>query len=256
MESQIKTAVITGGSSGFGEAIVRTLAANNFNVCLGARRIDKLKNIAESLQGKVTGKVHFHSLDVASTDSVKAFADFTFRQFPTIDVVVNNAGFAFGRDSIATASEKDWTAMFDTNLMGVFRTTQAFLPSMEKISSGHIVNIGSIAGIEAYEGGGGYCGTKFALRAFTKTLRLETLGKNIRVTSIDPGMAETEFSEVRFHGDKQKAKAVYEGLQALTPQDIADAVLYAVTRPPHVNIDEILIMPTAQASATKVCRTP
>lgn len=246
--------VITGASSGFGEAISLACAREGANVILGARRMDRLERLSHRIQENYGTSATYHSLDVTDARSVQTFAEYVLAKAGHVDVLVNNAGLGLGRDLIKDAKDQDWTTMFETNVMGVMRLTQAFLRPMESRGNGHIVNIGSIAGHEPYEGGAGYCGTKFALRALTKTLRQETFGKNIRVTSIDPGMAETEFSIVRFGGDAKKAQSVYEGMVPLSAQDVAEAVVFSISRPAHVNIDEIILTPTAQVSATRVFR--
>lgn len=246
--------IITGASSGIGEAISLECAKAGASLGMGARRTERLEALAARLRQEHGIRVETGALDVGDAASVDAFSRRMLAAFGGIDALVNNAGLGLGRDPIATASIADWATMYDTNVLGALRVTQAFLPSLIE-RKGHVLNIGSIAGREVYEGGAGYCGTKFALRALTKTLREELFGKGVRVTSIDPGMVETEFSEVRFGGDKAKAKAVYAGMTPLTAGDVAEAALFALSRPAHVNIDEILIMPTDQASATRVYRS-
>lgn len=251
---QNKTVVITGASSGFGAAIAFKCAERGAKVFLGARRVQRLEKLSAHIQSQVQNTARYHLLDVTDAASVEVFCQFVAEHTPTIDVLINNAGLGLGRDAIENAHTADWLTMYETNVMGVLHMTQKILPTMLKQGYGHILNIGSIAGHEIYEGGAGYCGTKFALRALTKTLRQETFGKNIRVTSIDPGMAETEFSEVRFGGDKEKARAVYHGMKPLAADDIAESVIFALAQPAHVNIDEILLTPTAQVSASRVFR--
>ena len=248
-----RTIAITGVSSGIGAATARACASLGFHLMLGARRVDRLEAIASSLRTQFGVKVEMHALDVQDGASVRSFFDKTRENFGGIDALVNNAGLGLGRDAIAAARLEDWQTMYDTNVLGVLRVTQAFLPGLIE-RKGHVVNVGSIAGREVYEGGAGYGGTKFALRAFTKTLRQELFGKGVRVTSIDPGMVETEFSEVRFGGDKEMAKAVYQGMTPLVAEDVARAIAFVLSQPPHVNIDEILITPTDQVSATRVFR--
>jgi NADP-dependent 3-hydroxy acid dehydrogenase YdfG len=237
--------VVTGASSGIGEATARRLAAEGFDVVLGARRLDRLEAIAADIGGRAL------ALDVTSTHSVDAFC----AQVDGCRLLVNNAGGALGRDAVADADEEEWRWMYDANVLGVMRMTRALLPSLEASGDGHVVMIGSIAGHEPYVGGAGYNAVKFALRAVTKVLRLELVGKPVRVTTIDPGMVDTEFSLVRFHGDQDKAEAVYAGMTPLTADDIADCVAFAVTRPSHVNIDSMVVMPRDQASAAVVHRT-
>jgi NADP-dependent 3-hydroxy acid dehydrogenase YdfG len=176
------------------------------------------------------------------------------KKFGRIDILVNNAGGAFGLAPIDKAVDEDWIGMWKVNVLGLMWMTRACLPLLRKAKHGHVVNIGSIAGFETYKGGAGYTAAKHAVRAITRTLRLELNGEPIRVTEIDPGLVETEFAVVRFRGNRKKAKAVYEGLKPLTAEDIADCVVFAVTRPPHVDIDEIVVRPVAQATATVVAR--
>jgi NADP-dependent 3-hydroxy acid dehydrogenase YdfG len=231
--------VVTGASVGIGAATARELAGAGFRVVLGARRLDRLTEVANEIGG-----IAAH-LDVTDPESVRAFAD----AVPEARVLVNNAGGAFGRDTIAEADEEQWRAMFELNVMGTLRVTKAFLPALERSGDGHVVNVNSIAGFETYPAGGGYTGAKHAERALTRTLRLEVLGKPIRVTDISPGLVGgTEFSVVRFDGDEEKVRAVYEGLTALAPEDVARCVAFAVTQPSHVNVDEIVVRPRDQAS--------
>ncbi|HKV07953.1 MAG TPA: SDR family NAD(P)-dependent oxidoreductase [Thermoanaerobaculia bacterium] len=239
-----KIAVVTGASAGIGAAAARALAGAGFRLVLGARRVDRLREVAEPLGATAL------SLDVTSAESVDAFA----AQVPEAHLLVNNAGMAHGLDRIADATDADWTAMWETNVLGVLRMTRAFLPKLEASGDGHIINLGSVAGFETYVGGAGYTGTKHALRAMTRTLRLELLGKPVRITEIDPGLVETEFSMVRFRGDAERAQAVYRGLDPLVAEDIADCVVWAATRPSHVNIDEIVVRPRDQATASLVHR--
>lgn len=195
-------------------------------------------------------------LDVTDEDSVAEFVKHVGKRFGRIDVLVNNAGGALGLNPVSDAKDDEWVGMWKTNVLGLMWMTRACLPLLRKAKHGHIVNIGSIAGFETYRGGAGYTAVKHAVRAITKTLRLELNGEPIRVTEIAPGLVETEFSVVRFHGDRKAAKAVYEGLKPLTAEDVADCVVFAVTRPPHVDIDEIVVRPVAQANAVTVARKP
>ncbi len=192
------------------------------------------------------------ALDVTDAESVAAFC----AQVPAVNVLVNNAGGALGLETVAEADEDKWRTMFESNVLGTMRMVRALLPKLEASGQGHIVNIGSIAGFEVYPGGAGYTAAKHAERALTETLRLELLGKPIRVTEIAPGLVETEFSLVRFGGDAERAKKPYEGMTPLTADDIAEAIVWAVTRPPHVNIDQMTIRPLDQATATLVHRRP
>ena len=243
MSGTSRVAVVTGASSGFGEATARRLRQDGYDVYVGARRMDRLRKLAEE-----TG-VRAFPLDVREARSVEAFASEVTR----CDVLVNNAGGALGLEPLAEAREEHWRTMWESNVLGLMLVTRAFLPRLEESGSGHIVNIGSIAGFETYAGGGGYTAAKHAVRAISRTLRVELLGRRIRVTEIDPGLAETEFSIVRL-GDAARAKKVYEGLTPLTADDVADCVSWVVSRPWHVNVDEIVIRPVAQATATQVAR--
>ncbi|MHB1531670.1 SDR family NAD(P)-dependent oxidoreductase [Acidithiobacillus sp.] len=248
-KSSPKVAVITGASSGIGAATAQMLAAQGYAVWLGARRLDRLQEVAKSCDGRAL------VLDVTDSASVAAFAG----QLPAgVDVLVNNAGGALGLESIAAMDEAHWLEMFQSNVLGLARVTRALYPRLLAAPSGvgHVVNIGSVAGHETYPGGGGYTACKHAVRALTETMRLEWLGQPLRVTEIDPGLADTEFSLVRFAGDAGRAAQVYAGMTPLTATDIADAILWAVTRPAHVNIDEIIIKPRDQARVDKVFRRP
>ncbi len=193
-------------------------------------------------------------LDVTDKDSIEAFVGEVSKRFGRIDVLVNNAGGALGLAPIETAVDEDWIGMWQVNVLGLMWMTRASLRLLRKAKHGHVVNIGSVAGFETYKGGAGYTAAKHAVRAITRTLRLELNGERIRVTEIDPGLVETEFSMVRFHGDRKAAKAVYQGLKPLSAEDVADCVIFAVTRPPHVDIDEIVVRPVAQATTWMVAR--
>ena len=240
-----KVAVVTGASSGIGEATARALAAAGYTVYLGARRLDRLRAIAADIGG------HALALDVADAASVQAFAT----ALPAhVHVLVNNAGGALGLAPVAEFDEAQWLAMFQSNVLGLARMTRALHERLLASGDGHVVNIGSIAGFETYSGGAGYTAAKHAVRAISETLRLEWLGQPMRVTEIDPGLVETEFSLVRFAGDAERAGKVYADTRPLTAGDIADAVVWATTRPAHVNIDQIVIRPTDQARADKVFR--
>ena len=196
------------------------------------------------------------ALDVTDKKSIDAFVREVSAKFGRIDVLVNNAGGAFGLAPIEKAVDEEWIGMWKVNVLGLMWMTRACLPLLRKAKHGHVVNIGSIAGFETYKGGAGYTAAKHAVRAITRTLRLELNGEPIRVTEIDPGLVETEFSLVRFRGDRKAAKAVYEGLKPLSAEDIAECVIFAVTRPPHVDIDEIVVRPVAQATTFMVARNP
>lgn len=232
-------AVVTGASAGIGAATARALAAAGFEVVLGARRFDRIEALAKQLGGRA------YPLDVTKRESVEAFA----REVPKLNVLVNNAGGAHGLDPIAESDDDRWRTMWEANVFGLMMVTRAFLPALEASGDGHIVNVGSIAAQEVYPGGAGYTSAKHGVTAITETLRLELLGKPIRVTQVDPGMVETEFSLVRFGGDAERAKQVYAGLEPLTGEDVADLIAFAVTRPGRVNIDHIRVTPLAQATA-------
>jgi NADP-dependent 3-hydroxy acid dehydrogenase YdfG len=220
-----------------------------YRIAAGARRIERVRRVVGESGVAV-------QLDVTKLDSIDAFVGEVKKRFGRIDVLVNNAGLALGLTPIADASDEDWIRMWETNVLGLMRVTRACLPLLRKARHGHIVNLGSIAGFETYKGGGGYTASKHAVHAISRTLRLELNGEPIRVTEIMPGMVETEFSIVRFHGDHKAAKAVYQGVKPLVAADIADTIAYAVTRPPHVDVDELVIRPVAQAAAWLVARKP
>jgi NADP-dependent 3-hydroxy acid dehydrogenase YdfG len=240
MADENRTAVVTGASSGIGEATARALAAAGFEVVAAARRLERCEELAEEIGGRAL------RLDVTDADSVAELAE----AVPDAAVLVNNAGGALGLEPIAEADEQKWRSMYESNVMGVMLVTRALLPAMAKSGNGHVVVVGSVAGAEVYPGGGGYTAAKHAAHAVAETLRIELLGQPVRVSTIAPGLVETEFSIVRFDGDEGKAAKVYEGLQPLSAEDVADAIAYAVTRPPHVDVDFLSIKPTAQATAT------
>jgi NADP-dependent 3-hydroxy acid dehydrogenase YdfG len=247
-----KIAVVTGASSGIGAASARALAAAGFQVVLGARRLERLRDIAREISAAGGAEAVALTLDVADAASVAAFA----AGVPRVHLLVNNAGGAQGLEPIAAARDDDWRTMWEVNVLGLMRMTRALLPALLASGDGHVVNLGSVAGFETYAGGAGYTSVKHAVRAISRTLRLELLGKPVRVTEIDPGMVETEFSQVRFRGDQEKASAVYRGMQPLTAEDVADCVVWAATRPSHVNVDEIVVRPRDQATAHHVHRRP
>jgi NADP-dependent 3-hydroxy acid dehydrogenase YdfG len=240
----IGTAIITGASSGIGEATARGLAAAGFHVVLGARRMDRLEAIAADVGGVAL------PLDVTSRESVAEFV----AAVPSCRVLVNNAGGARGLDPVAAADEEHWRWMWETNVLGTLRLTKALLPALVASGNGHVVTVTSIAAYEVYDKGAGYTSSKHAQSAVHRTLRGEHLGQPIRFTEILPGMVETEFSLVRFAGDRTRADAVYADIDPLTPTDVAETITFAVTRPPHVNIDQIVLKPRAQASATRAHR--
>ena len=249
MSAQARIAVITGASSGFGAATARRLARGGFEVVIGARRADRLEEVARE-----TGAVAL-ALDVRDASSIEAFVDEVGRRFGRIDVLINNAGLALGLTSVDSTPDEFWVGMWETNVLGLLRMTRACLPWIRRAPHGHVVNIGSIAAFENYRGGAGYTASKHAVRSITRTLRLELNGEPIRVSEIDPGMAETEFSLVRL-GDERAARDVYKGVQPLSADDVADVIEFVVTRPPHVDIDEVVIRPVAQAASFMLARKP
>ena len=242
--SEDRAAVVTGASSGIGAATVRALAGAGFRVIGGARREDRLREVCEPVGARWT------RLDVTDPDSVSAFV----HGLDECAIIVNNAGGALGFEPVSDADDEQWLSMYQSNVLGLMRMTRALLPLLERGGNGHIVDVGSIAGFEVYPGGAGYTAAKHAGRAVTRTLRLELLGRRVRVTEINPGLVETEFSTVRFGGDATRAGRVYAGMTPLTAADVADCILWAITRPPHVNIDEIVVRPRDQATATLVHR--
>lgn len=255
MTESKKFVCITGASSGIGRSAARKFAEHGWGVILGARRAERLAAIQTELSHQTKADVNYFPLDVTSATSIVEFAKNVLELCPDgLDTLINNAGLALGTDKISESSELQFDRMFDTNVKGAIGVLRAFLPEMVRLRRGHIVNLGSIAGFWVYEGGGIYCASKHALDAITRTLRLELNGTGIRVTSIDPGMVETEFSDVRFEGDKAKAAKVYEGLTPLTADDVANSIWFAASQPEHVNIDRIVLMPVDQASVFKVNR--
>lgn len=239
-------AVVTGASSGIGAATARALAAAGFHVVLGARRVDRCAEIAKEIDGTAV------RLDVTDAESVAAFA----AAVPECRLLVNNAGGAKGLEPVADADEEAWRWMFETNVIGTLRVTKALLPALLASGDGHIVTVTSIAALEAYDNGAGYTGAKHAQAMLHRTLRGELLGQPVRLTEIAPGMVETDFSLVRFDGDRAKADKVYQGITPLTPEDVADVIAFAATRPSHVNLDQIVLKPRAQASAMRAYREP
>jgi NADP-dependent 3-hydroxy acid dehydrogenase YdfG len=244
VDDERRTAVVTGASSGIGAATARSLASAGFDVVAAARRLERCEEVAKEVGGRAV------QLDVTDPDSVAALAE----AVPDCSVLVNNAGGALGLDPVAEANEEQWRQMYESNVMGVMRMTKALLPALERSADGHVVIVGSVAGVEIYPGGGGYTAAKHAANALARTLRLELLGKPIRVSEVAPGMVETEFSLTRFGGDTEKAAKVYEGTTPLTAEDVADAIAYVVTRPAHVDVDYLSIKPTDQATARDVHR--
>jgi NADP-dependent 3-hydroxy acid dehydrogenase YdfG len=239
-----RVALVTGASSGIGAASVRALAAAGFDTVAAARRLDRSEEIAREVGGRAL------RLDVTDDASVAELTD----QLERLDVVVHSAGGALGLDPVDKADIEQWRSMYDSNVLGVVRVTKAVLPKLRASGNGHIVVLGSIAGFEVYPGGAGYTGVKHAVNALCRTLRLELVGEPIRITEVAPGMVETEFSLVRFGGDAERAAAVYQGLTPLTAEDLADVITFCVTRPPHVDVEHVVVKPVAQASATVAAR--
>lgn len=251
-----KWVLITGASSGFGAAAAGAFAAEGAHLLLGARRVDRLEKIAHEAKTAGAGKTHFHFLDVAKTDSVEQFISFAREKIggKPLHVLINNAGGAKGLDTISEGKDADWEEMLQSNVLGVLRMTRSALPLMPRDAGASILNIGSVAGRYVYEGGAVYCAAKAGELQITRTLRLELFGAGIRVSTIDPGLAETEFSLVRFKGNAAAAKKLYEGTNPLRAADIADILVWVASRPPHVNIDELIVKPVDQAAVGKVFR--
>lgn len=245
-----KTALVTGASSGIGKATAIALAEAGFNLVICGRRREALQQLKAKLEKKV--KVQLLQFDVRRKEEVHTAIESLPPEFSQIDVLVNNAGNAHGLDPIQSGKLEDWDAMIDINVKGLLYVSREIIPEMVKRGSGDIINIGSIAGKEVYPNGNVYSASKHAVDAINKGMRIDLNGKGIRVGAINPGLVETGFSEVRFKGDSERAKSVYEGYKALRPEDIAELVVFMVTRPNHVNIADLLVLPTAQASSTIV----
>lgn len=244
-----KIVFITGASSGIGAACARVFAEEGARLILTARRMEKLEETAEKIKAEFGSEILTLKLDVTDYNMVKEVINTLPGEWKNIDILINNAGLAMGVNKVYEDDPAGWDVMLDTNVKGLLAVTKQIVPGMAERKSGHVINLGSIAGHMAYPGGGVYCSTKHAVKAITETLRMELLDKNVRVSSVDPGMVETEFSVVRYNGNKDKADKVYKGVEPLTADDIADAVLYCATRKPHVNISDMIIMPTQQANA-------
>ncbi|WP_035588312.1 SDR family oxidoreductase [Hippea jasoniae] len=244
-----KTALITGASSGIGLAVAKKFAQNNINLVLVARRLERLMQIKDELEKNYNVRVLPVQLDVRKRDDVFEYLSHLPDDFSDIDILINNAGLAAGLSFFQEGDVDDWEVMIDTNIKGLLYVTRAILPKMVEKNYGTIVNIASIAGHETYPRGNVYCATKAAVKHLSKALRMDVLGYDIRVISIDPGMVETEFSIVRFKGDKEKAKKVYENIKPLTAEDVAEAVFFSVNLPQHVCVEDMVLMPTQQASS-------
>ena len=256
-----KWVLITGASSGFGAAAARAFGAEGAKLLLGARRVDRLEKVADEAKQSGAAAACFHPLDVSKTASVETFMTWAKKkivnrksEIANLHVLINNAGGAHGMDTVAEGRDTDWEAMLQSNVLGILRVTRAALPLIPHDAGASIINIGSVAGHTAYEGGAAYCAAKAGELQITRALRLELFGTGIRVGTVDPGLAETEFSLVRFKGDASQAKKVYAGTNPLTAEDIAEILVWVASRPPHVNIDEILVKPVDQAAVGKVFR--
>ncbi|HEX4342339.1 MAG TPA: SDR family NAD(P)-dependent oxidoreductase [Verrucomicrobiae bacterium] len=255
-----KWVMITGASSGFGAAATKAFAVEGAKLLIGARRTDRLEKVAATARKAGASEVHFHPLDVSNTASVDAFVAWAKAKMqlrskkPALHVLINNAGGALGMDTIAEGKDADWETMLQTNVLGVLRMTRAALPLVPHDTGASILNIGSFAGHTFYEGGSAYCAAKAGELQVTRCLRMELSGTGIRVSSIDPGLARTEFAMVRFKGDVERERKLYEGTHPLVAEDIAEILVWVASRPPHVNIDEMLIKPVDQAAMHKLYR--
>lgn len=250
-----KTVLITGASSGIGAACAHFFAKAGARLILSARRAEKLQALADELRQSAGVEVLTLPLDVQKADEVSRAIISLPALWQSIDVLINNAGLSRGLDKQHEASLQDWEEMIDTNIKGLLYVTRAVVPGMVTRAHGHVINVGSVAARYTYTGGSVYCATKAAVKVLSEGLKIDLLGTPIRVSNIEPGLVETEFSEVRFRGDTSRAKTVYSGMSALTPDDVADAILYAATRPPHVNVSELYLLPTDQSSGTLIHRS-
>lgn len=243
---------ITGASSGIGRACARAFAAEGAHLILAARRVDRLQQLAAEL----SVPTHVIQLDVRSRQAVQSAVDNLPEAFQAIDILINNAGLSRGLERLHEGNPDDWDEMIDTNVKGLLYVTRAVLPGMIARQRGHVVNIGSVAGHYAYQNGAVYCATKAAVKSLTESLKQDLLGTPIRITSVDPGLVETEFSVVRFHGDVERARKVYEGVKPMSPEDVADAIIFCVTRPLHVNVNFLVMMAVGQSTPVTVYRQP
>ncbi|GAA4103937.1 SDR family oxidoreductase [Mucilaginibacter panaciglaebae] len=249
-----KIALITGATAGIGEACAELFARENYNLILTGRRADRLEKLAAKLNKKYDTEVAVCAFDVRDREAVTTNFENLPAKWKKVDVLINNAGLSQGLDPIQKGDIDDWDTMIDTNIKGLLYVSRVVSNWMIKNGKGHIVNLGSIAGKEVYPNGNVYCATKHAVDALSKGMRIDLVQHGIKVTAIHPGAVETEFSEVRFHGDKERAKKVYDGFEPLVAEDIADTIFFVVSRPKHVNINELLIMPAAQATASNIVR--
>ena len=245
---QEQIVLITGASSDIGAACAKVFAQAGAKLILAARRQERLDEMADELS-KFASSIHLLPLDVRDRSSVESALSNLPDSWSSVDILINNAGLSRGLDKLQEGSFQDWEEMIDTNIKGLLYLTRLVVPGMVSRGRGHVVNLGSTAGHQTYPGGNVYCATKAAVRVISEGLKQDLLGTPVRVSSVDPGLVETEFSQVRFRGDIERAKKVYQGLTPLTPADVADVVFFCVTRPPHVNISEVLLMPTDQAGS-------
>ncbi|WP_413201050.1 SDR family oxidoreductase [Nostoc piscinale] len=251
---QNQIVLITGASSGIGTACAKVFAGAGAKLILAARRLERLQQLADSLNQEFGTATHLLQLDVRDRPAVESAINNLPAEWSNVDILINNAGLSRSLDKLHEGDFQDWEEMIDTNIKGLLYLTRYVVPGMVSRGRGHVVNLGSIAGHQTYPGGNVYCATKAAVKAISEGLKQDLLGTPVRVTSVDPGMVETEFSEVRFHGDAERAKRVYQGVNPLTADDIADVIFFCTTRSPHVNINEVILMPVNQASATLVHR--
>lgn len=249
-----KIILITGASAGIGHACSHQFAALGAKLILAARRRDKLEALAQSLHDQYNAEIFVATMDVANQAQVSDFYKKLPQDWQQVDILVNNAGMALGLDTIQEGDLEDWSQMIDANVKGLLYVTRLILPGMLARNSGHVINLGSISAYEVYRGGAVYCATKFAVRALSEGIKMDVHGSGIRVSEIDPGMVETEFSQVRFKGDSKRAETVYQGVNCLQAEDIADAIVYCATRPAHVDVRAIKIYPTDQTAAHMVKR--
>ncbi len=251
-----KTVFITGVTSGIGKSCAYAFASEGARLVISARRKNLVDEIADDIKKKFNSDIYTFQLDVSRKKNVDAAVDSLPQEFKKIDILVNNAGMGRGMNKLYEDNPDGWEEMIDTNVKGLLYVTRAVISQMVERKEGHIINIGSIAGHEPYTRGAVYCASKAAVAAITKSLRMDVMDKNIRISTVDPGLVQTGFSKVRFYGDEEKAEAVYKGYIPLSPDDIADAVVFIATRPEHVNIAQMIIFPTAQASSTMVHKEP
>lgn len=249
-----KTVLITGATSGIGRACAHQFAREKYRLIITGRREDRLQDLKNELEKTNSAEVLTLCFDVRNQSEVEVALKHLPQAWQNVDILINNAGLAAGKDPIQSGKRDNWERMIDTNIKGVLYVSEQIIPQMIARNSGHIVNVGSTAGKETYPGGNVYCATKHAVEAITEGMRQDLLQHNIRVSRVCPGMVDTEFSLVRFDGDQQKADATYQGMQPLRPEDVADAIYYMVTRPPHVCVNDLVLLPTAQANSYLVHR--